>query len=75
MKISYEACKRSISIIELFVNAALKAYKKLHYSEIKSVLSADKNQFEDEESQEEDEDLKNELVYKHVMPKRRNSDT
>ena len=38
MKISYEACKRSITIIELFVNAILKAYKYMYYDELKEIL-------------------------------------
>lgn len=32
MKISYEACKRAVSIIELFITALLKTYKKFTYS-------------------------------------------
>jgi hypothetical protein len=43
MKISYEACKRAVSVLELFITALLKAYKKITYRML----------LEDEEEQDE----------------------
>ena len=58
MKISYEACKSNISIIELFVNAMLKTYKRLFYNELKVQLkqSEDDDSLIEEVSEYDDED-------------------
>jgi hypothetical protein len=37
MKISYEACRRSISIAELIITAILKSYKRVNYYQLSNI--------------------------------------
>jgi Mlc titration factor MtfA (ptsG expression regulator) len=70
MKISYEACKKSITITELFINAILKAYKCLYYDELKEILIKPESSIvEANESSEESE-----LIYKQPEIKRSQSE-
>ena len=66
MKIAYEACCKGISISELFINAILRTYKKLHYNEIKEQLMTPKNTEGSFEIYHQDLDIDNEddLIYK-----------
>ncbi len=64
MKISYEACRRSITLIELFVNSILKAYKKLYYDEVREALMTP----EDEDLPKKDGSFEeNELIFKEPL--------
>jgi hypothetical protein len=72
MKISYEACKSSISIVELFVNAMLKTYKRFFYNEFKNQLikPEDGDSFIKEVSEYDDEEEEEELIYKENLDKK-----
>ena len=71
MKISYEACKSSISIVELFINAMLKTYKRLFYNEFKNQLKKpeDGDSLIEEVSEYDDEE-EEELIYKENLDKK-----
>lgn len=59
MKISYEACKRAVSILELFLTAILKTYKKLTYK-----LIFDSQGTNSEEESFKEDIIEDELIYK-----------
>lgn len=64
MKISYEACRKSITIMELFVSAILKVYKKSDYQS--SINKSDKKDLDLFNSPNSDSFDEKELVKKET---------
>ncbi|TNV74824.1 hypothetical protein FGO68_gene10014 [Halteria grandinella] len=71
LKISYEAAKKRMTILELFINAMIKAYNKIHGLEEQVMLSDD--EFDEAVGINEDVREQNNLSVSQILSKKKNS--